>query len=302
MDTMTKFSGKPETAGSARAFSVINAEDLRNLEIHPIANIFPTMGEAEFAALKDDISAHGQHEPIRLADGAVIDGRHRLRACAELGIDAQARSYAGVDPVGFIVSLNLHRRHLSESQRGMVAARLADLPVGTNQHAQICALSQTAAAELLNVSRRTVQSAAKVHASGAPELAQAVEQGAVSVSAAAKVATLPIEQQDAIVAAGPEQVRKAAADMRSAKPKEPEHSEADALREALQEAQGTAAMLAEELEAYRAVEAGEQVQEIRKLQTLNRTLSSQLDDYINQNQQLKKQVRALQRQVGGSHA
>jgi ParB-like chromosome segregation protein Spo0J len=302
METMKKFSGKPETDGSARAFSLINADDLCSIEIHPIANIFPTMAEGEFAALRDDIATHGQHEPIWLFDGSVIDGRHRLRACLALGIDAQARTYSGADPVGFIVSLNLHRRHLNESQRGMVAAKLAELPVGANQHAQICAPSQTAAAELLNVSRRTVQSAAKVNASGAPELAQAVEQGAVSVSAAATIATLPVEQQGAIVSGGSGEIRKAAAEIRGAKTKEPAHSEVDVLREALQEAQGNAAMLAEELEAYRAVEAGEHLQEIRQLQTLNRTLSSQLDDYINQNQQLKKQVKTLQRQAGGSHA
>jgi hypothetical protein len=51
---------------------------------------------------------------------------------------------------------------LDESQRGMVADKLATLKRGDNQHAQICATSQAKAAELLNVSRRTVQHAREV--------------------------------------------------------------------------------------------------------------------------------------------
>lgn len=80
----------------------------------------------------------------------------------------------------FVVSLNLHRRHLSESQRGMVAAKLANLGEGRPaETAQICAVSQDRAAEMLNVSRRTVQAAAKVKDAGAPELVLAVEVGRV---------------------------------------------------------------------------------------------------------------------------
>jgi hypothetical protein len=53
--------------------------------------------------------------------------------------------------VAFVVSLNLHRRHLDESQRAMVAAKIATLPKGTPQHAQIYASSQEEAAGLLSI-------------------------------------------------------------------------------------------------------------------------------------------------------
>ena len=99
-----------------------------------------------------------------------------------------------------VVSLNLHRRHLDESQRAMVAAKIATLPKGANQHVQICTPSREKAAELLNVSTRTVASARKVLDEGAPELVAAVERGAVSVSAAADVAELPKPAQAEIVA------------------------------------------------------------------------------------------------------
>ncbi len=121
-------------------------------------------------------------------------------ACQGVGIEPACREYQGDDALAFVVSLNLKRRHLSESQRGMVAAEIATLTLGTNQHAQICAPSQERAAEMLNVSRRTVQTAAKVKQEGAPELVDAVQQGKVSVSAAADVATLTKPEQAEIVA------------------------------------------------------------------------------------------------------
>jgi hypothetical protein len=56
----------------------------------------------------------------------------------------------------FVVSKKLHRHHLNESQRAMVAAKLAQVVRGSNQHVGISTPSQKDAAELLNVSRDTV--------------------------------------------------------------------------------------------------------------------------------------------------
>jgi hypothetical protein len=116
--------------------------------------------------------------------GVVVGGR-LARACAAVTMS---------DPT------NLHRRHLNESQRSMVAAKLAKLPKGTNQHAQICAPSQERAGELLNVSRRAVQRAAAVQEHGVPELARRVERGEVAVSVAAKVAAMPKDRQESAAA------------------------------------------------------------------------------------------------------
>ena len=85
--------------------------------LHPAAEIFPVMDEAAFAALVADIAAQGQREPILILDGQVIDGRHRLRACEQLGLEPLVREVSADDgdPFGLVVSLNLHRRHLTES-------------------------------------------------------------------------------------------------------------------------------------------------------------------------------------------
>lgn len=106
-------------------------------------------------------------------------------------VEPITRQYEGQDPVGFVVSLNLKRRHLNESQRAMVAAEIANMKHGQNQHvkqdAQICRSSVSVgdAATLLNVSRSSIQRAREVRELGTPELVAAVESGAASVSAAA---------------------------------------------------------------------------------------------------------------------
>ena len=158
--------------------------------VHPAATLFPLLEDADFEALVADIREHGLREAIWLArDDRILDGRNRLRACEAADVEPRFRTYKGDDAVAFVVSLNLHRRHLNPSQQAMVAARLADMPQGTRTDlAQICAKSQTDAATLLNVSRRSVQHATKVLADGAEDLVAAVDRGTVMVSDAAVVA------------------------------------------------------------------------------------------------------------------
>jgi len=106
---------------------------------------------------------------------------------------------------------------LDESQRAIVAGRLANLERGSNQHAPIGApsVSQDSAADLLNVGRRSVQRAREVLDRGAPELVAAVERGEVSVSAAASVAEAPKERQVEIVARGRDEILAAAKQIRT---------------------------------------------------------------------------------------
>lgn len=185
--------------------------------LHPAAEIFPVMDEAAFAALVADIAAQGQREPILIYDGQVIDGRHRLRACEQLGLEPLVRqvSAGDGDPFGLVVSLNLHRRHLTESQRAMVASKLANLPLGSNQHAQICAPSQEGAAQMLGVSRRLVQHARAVAENGSTELVAAVESGELAVSTAAHLAHLPADDQRAVLAKTPDEIRAIAREVKA---------------------------------------------------------------------------------------
>jgi ParB-like chromosome segregation protein Spo0J len=172
------------------------------LVVHPLADLMPAMSEAEYSELLHSIEDEGQRVPIVVdTDGRILDGRHRARACDQLGITPHKQTFIGTDEecLQLVLDLNLKRRHLNESQRAMIAARIATRPHGANQHAQICAPSQEAAADKLNVSRRLVQDARRVQTKGAPELIAAVDQGVIAVSKAAAIVQKPIEQQIARV-------------------------------------------------------------------------------------------------------
>jgi hypothetical protein len=100
------------------------------LKFHSLADLFPLMDGKEFDAFVEDVKTRGQQEPITLYQGAIIEGRNRYRACLKLGVKAQTKEYTGNDPIGFVLSANLHRRHLNESQRSMIAAKVANMQRG----------------------------------------------------------------------------------------------------------------------------------------------------------------------------
>jgi phage N-6-adenine-methyltransferase len=186
------------------------------MQFHPLANIFPLIEGQAFDDLCADIRAHGVREPVWLYEGQILDGRNRWRAATAVGVECSTRAYVGDDPAGFVVSLNLHRRHLDEAQRGMVAARLANMKVGGDRVSDHSAnllngrISQSDAAELLNVSTRTVTAAANVINKAPEEIIKAVDRGLVSVSLASQVAALPEDQKQSAadaVQAQPENAR-----------------------------------------------------------------------------------------------
>lgn len=161
------------------------------IQDHPIAAIFPLLPEAELQELADDIKANGLKQSILACDGMILDGRNRYRACLIAGVSPHFDQYEGKDPLSVVISLNLKRRHLSESQRAMVAAKLANMPQGARTDIQHCLnsgnvkLSQSDAATLLNVSRAIVQDA-KAILKESPALVAEVESGEKTIHAAKK--------------------------------------------------------------------------------------------------------------------
>ena len=141
------------------------------------------------------------------------------RACEAAGVEPRTIEYHGDDPLGWVVSLNLHRRHLDESQRSLVAAKIATLPKGVRSDTPIggSSTTQEGAAQLLNVGTRSVQRAREVLDHGSDELIGAVESGRVSVSAAADVAQLPMPVQSEIVARGEREIIETAKRLRQRK-------------------------------------------------------------------------------------
>src|SRR5438067_508464 len=93
--------------------------DWETLEPHPASELFPPIEGKDFASLCQSIRDHGLREPIWLHEGRILDGRNRLAACRKCGVEPSFREYAGDDPIGFAVDLNMERRHLNESQRAL---------------------------------------------------------------------------------------------------------------------------------------------------------------------------------------
>src|SRR5690606_35363074 len=142
---------------------------------HEVASIFPMMSEEEIESLAKDIEANGQRQPIVLhpEDGSIIDGRNRFMACRKLGREPIAETWDGKGSlVAYVLSLNLERRHLDESQRSMISARVRSL----NLDSRVGDV-----AESLSVSRDSLFHTQKVVREGVDELAAEVDAGRVAV-------------------------------------------------------------------------------------------------------------------------
>lgn len=160
------------------------------MEYHEYANLFPMMTHSEMEQLCNDMRQNGYDKtaPIVVHQGKILDGRNRQLAADTVGVMPVYITFDGDDPLGYVIRHNLHRRHMNESQRAMVAARIANINHGENRFtidASIDAsISQPEAAELLNVGRASVQRARQVIEQGTPELVAKVESGEMAVSRA----------------------------------------------------------------------------------------------------------------------
>ena len=156
------------------------------------------MDHKQFQLLVASIREHGQQEPIVVYKGKILDGRNRAGACANLQIKPKTVEYTGKDPLAFVMAANLHRRHLTTSQRAMVAAKVANIKAKTGKRSKMVVddsiskdtleVSIEQAAEQLSVSPISVRRARVVQTHGDDDLIEAVEQGKVTVTAAERVA------------------------------------------------------------------------------------------------------------------
>ena len=67
---------------------------------HPAMALIRRMNEGEIAALKSDVSERGLIEPLKVLNGELIDGRHRLLVCRELGIEVEVEDIETDRPGG----------------------------------------------------------------------------------------------------------------------------------------------------------------------------------------------------------
>lgn len=176
------------------------------LPLHPLAELFPAMNAEEFEGFKASIEAHGQKEPIETYKGQVIDGRHRQRACAELGLIPLYVEFTGPDPLGHVLAKNLDRRHLTTSQRAVIAANLVTWEKGMNQHTAgadgAANLPTRAAAARMSISERLVTAANNIRQTGSKVLFDAIRDGKLTINSADAFKALPDPEINRILASG----------------------------------------------------------------------------------------------------
>jgi N6-adenosine-specific RNA methylase IME4 len=199
-------------------------EELEGLAFHPLADLFPLIEGREFDELVEDVRANGLRERVVLHEGRILDGRNRFRAARAAGlIDGEVHNLPAAiaaqmfrlfdplvegEPLKWVLSKNLYRRHLSPSQLSMVAADLGKLrqgrpnewnrgAPGENKPAGLpdSPATQAERAALVGTSERNVRAADFVKGHAAEEVVAAVRHGEVTVSAAAELARLPIAEQ-----------------------------------------------------------------------------------------------------------
>lgn len=171
-------------------------------QIHEYAEIFPLIEGEDFEAMKKDIKAHGLINPITLKDDKILDGRNRARACEAVGVRPKYEEFKNGNAFEFVISQNILRRHLTVSQRSVIALDLEAVfakeaetkkggrPVGSKTGVKNDAgfrdrskSSAERAAKALHVSPTNVKSAKRL-AKNAPEKVADVRAGKKTVKEA----------------------------------------------------------------------------------------------------------------------
>ncbi len=162
------------------------------MELHPLCTYFPRMSDDEFNALKANLKQHGQTHPIYTLEGMILDGGNRYRALSELGIEPITVEYTGSNPTQFILSSNLHRRHLSQGQSAaIVSASQSWITAQADLDANEQLTSVADRAKQSGVGQRTQQLADKLIKEAPADLIQEVIDGKKSLQKAIKEITPP---------------------------------------------------------------------------------------------------------------
>ncbi|PTT81833.1 plasmid replication/partition related protein [Pelomonas sp. HMWF004] len=196
----------------------------------------------EHEALERSLLTEGCRDALVLWGNVLVDGHNRYGICRKHGLPFQTVQHAQFKSMAdvhlWMIDQHLGRRSLSDFQRGVLALRkreivaerrarsAAEAPAVTDAAPTAAAAAAPAAdalatrealAKAARLSSSQVVLIEKIQKQGAPELVAAVKAGAISINAAAAVATLPAEEQTAAAAAGAEELKQAAKRVREAK-------------------------------------------------------------------------------------
>ena len=182
---------------------------MKRLQFHPACLLFPQLGKEELQELADDIGVRGLLHDIVLYDGQILDGRNRYLACSIAGVKPRFVEWTGKgSPIEWVISENLIRRHLTSSQRAVIALDILPLLEKEAKErqreggrvAKTCAtLTGTGkasefAAKLTHANPRYVEMC-KAVGKEAPDLLDAIRSGHLGVPDAVKLGKMPTQER-----------------------------------------------------------------------------------------------------------
>lgn len=191
---------------------------MASLKIHPACSLFPKLSEQDLQALAEDIKANGLLNPIVTLDGQILDGRNRYEACGIAGIKPHFVKWSGQgSPLAWVVATNLVRRHLTASQRAVVAFDLLPMLEAEAKERQRqskgrgkkvannLATSPTAGKASQIAARITKANSAYVEkvkaiSQKAPEIVAELKSGRVTVNEAVRLSKQPASQRKKVLA------------------------------------------------------------------------------------------------------
>ncbi|MBF0620928.1 MAG: hypothetical protein HQL54_03290 [Magnetococcales bacterium] len=207
---------------STSSQKVFTRDDWEKLDVHPAADKYPMQSERRLLSLAADMAKHGQREPCVLiseSNPVLLAGRNRVEVSKKNGMVPLFVYLSGMlgreptekDILQFVIGSNELHRHMSTSQKAMVAVSMATLSKGQS-NASKEALTQDEAANLHSISRTSVQRAAKFQRDALPEIQAWVTQEGVTLSFGNKMAKLSKDHQKQLIQTVHDRVKDAALD------------------------------------------------------------------------------------------
>ena len=142
----------------------------KDMELHEMTKTHPVMDDIQYEAFKADIGNNGQIQPVLLYRGRIVDGRHRLRALTELGIDIikaeRLPNNLTMDKLRVVVNSTEVRRHQTPTMLAVKAYRM-----------YVAGTKQAEAAKIVGASLTQLQRVAQLANMGRLDIVDVLEQG-----------------------------------------------------------------------------------------------------------------------------
>ena len=151
----------------------------KKMETHRFCEIFPVADQSTLQEMADSISRQGLQEEIITYEGRILDGRSRFQACLMAGVEPVFEEYDGDNALQYVITKNLHRRHLTTSQRAFVAYNVYSLLKERD-----ASITMETVAEQFSIGERTMRDAGAIKASASESVQAAVRDGEIRVGKA----------------------------------------------------------------------------------------------------------------------